>query len=924
MLKRTTMKMMCAVVLMLMSFCSAHAYTPGSVQVSVKDFYSFDPVAGATVLMKPGNYSAVTDDNGTVLFTDIIPYRNYSVTVTAAGYTEDKYGTGRTGFIRVETGVATQVSMPIKKSVSVSGTVTDTNGEPVAGAMVALVEERLGAMEAVAATHTGSQGQYLLSASEGDYSIRAVADNYYQSSEDLPLAAGDTASRDFTIKKGRTSLRFHIKPTQTIYGNSVTLDPSNLLLKYLNTIYVALVEKPDGAELVKSSNTSFIPTLPGDYTFAMMIIDGKGVGSEMVETFTMLNDAPLAFPSVIPGPSELPLVYNGKAAAETNGLNAVKPGGKVYLRGWGEDNNLPSPEDYNPRAYSYQTASPLFDRYGNKNGDWSQSAFSFAWTLKDGSGADRSTLLDNSTSENTSFTVPADAQTGDTFTASLVVTGDAGPASAPAGVTVYIAEEIGTEACAKCHGDTYATYKDTKHATAGVGCETCHGPGSLHQGDPARISITHWPGLCGTCHTQFGEWQKSRHSDPLAFGHAEVNRVLLTNCYKCHYTQGFIGAANSKKSFDKFKYPMLSTEVPSDTPNVGCDVCHDPHVQTAENPAGTRKASAELCVTCHEKKWQNATYSGTADEIGNGYHWADYSAVSGQRATRTIMTRAASCAIWPVILPTADNATVRLVGSHTLRMRDMGPDGDPGTADDLLNIKVCQGCHPGLETFDRNSVQTALKAKFKNLEQSLLTANRGFMPPFQPGKCATCHRGSNLPFIEESADEVLKHAYLNFSLVLNDRSFGIHNPGYMERLLDDSIAAMDHFKDVSLAAFTAQAGLFKVTLKWTTARENNISGFNVYRAVGTNGTFKKINTELIAATGTGGAGDSYEYEDSGAVSGIKYYYKIEDVAADQTATLHNAVAARPGIFALLKALRPGTEQRQRQSRLKKDVFFSDR
>ncbi len=346
-------------------------------QVSVKDFYSSAPVAGATVLMKPGNYSAVTGDNGTVLFTDIIPYRNYSVKVTAAGYTEDKYGTGRTGFIRVETGVATQVSMPIKKSVSVSGTVTDTNGEPVAGAMVALVEERLGAMEAVAATHTGSQGQYLLSASEGDYSIRAVADNYYQSSEDLPLAAGDTASRDFTIKKGRTSLRFHIKPTQTIYGNSVTLDPSNLLLKYLNTIYVALVEKPDGAELVKSSNTSFIPTLPGDYTFAMMIIDGKGVGSEMVETFTMLNDAPLAFPSVIPGPSELPLVYNGKAAAVTNGLNAVKPGGKVYLRGWGEDNNLPSPEDYNPRAYSYQTASPLFDRYGNKNGDWSQSAFRF-------------------------------------------------------------------------------------------------------------------------------------------------------------------------------------------------------------------------------------------------------------------------------------------------------------------------------------------------------------------------------------------------------------------------------------------------------------------------------------------------------------------------------------------------------------------
>ncbi len=222
-----------------------------------------------------------------------------------------------------------------------------------------------------------------------------------------------------------------------------------------------------------------------------------------------------------------------------------------------------------------------------------------------------------------------------------------------------------------------------------------------------------------------------------------------------------------------------------------------------------------------------------------------------KKKTRTIMTKGCVLCHMAGDIAATDNNSIRIVGSHGMRMRDVGPDGDPGTADDMLNITVCQQCHPGLDTFDRNGLQSSLKTKLKELEQSLKTANSGFMPPFQPGKCATCHRGSNLPFIEESTDEVLKHAYLNFSLVLNDRSFGIHNPGYMERLLDDSIAAIDHFKDVSLAAFTAQAGLFKVTLKWTTARENDISGFNVYRAVGKNGTFKKINDELIAATGSG-------------------------------------------------------------------------
>jgi predicted CXXCH cytochrome family protein len=350
---------------------------------------------------------------------------------------------------------------------------------------------------------------------------------------------------------------------------------------------------------------------------------------------------------------------------------------------------------------------------------------------------------------------------------------------------------------------------------------------------------------------------------------------------------------------------MFGTDVPSDTPNVGCDVCHDPHVQTADNPSGTRKASAELCVTCHEKKWQNATYSGMAQEIGNGYHWGDYSQYEGEGNPHHNDKGCVLCHMATDVVDT-DNNSVRIVGSHGMRMRDMGPDGDPGTADDTLNITVCQQCHPGLDTFDRNGLQSSLKVKLKELEQRLLTANYGFMPPFQPGKCATCHRGSNLPFIEESTDEVLKHAYLNFSLVLNDRSFGIHNPAYMERLLDDSIAAIDHFNGISLAAFTAQAGLFRVTLRWTTARENNIQGFNVYRAARENGGFRKVNSGLIPATGAAGEGDSYVYEDRGALSGIKYYYKVEDIAADGTATLHNAVAARPGIFALLKTLNPAT------------------
>jgi hypothetical protein len=137
-----------------------------------------------------------------------------------------------------------------------------------------------------------------------------------------------------------------------------------------------------------------------------------------------------------------------------------------------------------------------------------------------------------------------------------------------------------------------------------------------------------------------------------------------------------------------------------------------------------------------------------------------------------------------------DSYGVLKVGAHSLRMRDVGPDGDPGTADDLLNIAVCQGCHPGLTTFDRNGTVTSIKNKLDTLGNLLKVNNHDYLPPFQPGKCATCHRGGTLPFINDTETKTLENAYLNYKLILHDRSFGVHNPGYIERLLDDSIAAI--------------------------------------------------------------------------------------------------------------------------------------
>ncbi len=762
-----------------------HAFTPGSVQVTVQDFYSEAPLAGAAVSMTPGDYAGTTGDNGMVTFSGITPYRNYAVSVSLDGYAEGKYGDGRTGFITVETGTTTDILIPMRQAASISGVVT-SGGNPVENAMVVVLEDRMDGMEQVVATRTGTDGTYLLSAvPEGNFSIRAVADGYYQTKEDLEVSAGEEIVKDFSIKRGITFLSYKMKTTKKYYGNSLSVQPDNLLIYLLNTFYYVPVAMPEGAQLLKASSTSVTPTLPGDYTFAMIVIDWKGVGREVVQTFEMINDPTQAYPSVIPGPSELPLLYDNEVYSETSGLSGVQPGEKVFLRGWGKDFNLPSPEQFNPDA-------PMFDIYGNKNGDWGQSAFSFAWTLEDGDGSDATGLLSDPATRNPSFTIPQDAQAGDTYTATLSVTGDAGLAGDPGEVTVYVAETAGTDSCISCHTETHTDYLTTQHAGVNVGCEDCHGPGSLHDGDSDRISTTSWPGMCGQCHDEFAEWQKSRHSDPLAFGHAEVSSALQRNCYKCHYTEGFIGAAASG-NVENYDYPF-GTEAPVDTPNVSCDVCHDPHKQSTDNPTGLRTGGPEnLCNTCHEKKWQNATYEATAGEIENGYHWDDYSAYEGSGNLHHMADGCVACHMSRDITDT-DNNSVRLVGGHGLRMRDVGADGDPGTVDDILNINVCQKCHAGIETFDRNGFQTKIKQKLVKLGDLLKGENHGFLPPFQPGKCATCHRGGTLPFIKDTATEDLNNAYKNYSLILHDRSFGIHNPRYIERLLDDSIDAVEKAK----------------------------------------------------------------------------------------------------------------------------------
>lgn len=72
---------------------------------------------------------------------------------------------------------------------------------------------------------------------------------------------------------------------------------------------------------------------------------------------------------------------------------------------------------------------------------------------------------------------------------------------------------VGSDTCRTCHESgvggapvvDYAKWEETRHAQLGIGCEQCHGPGSVHVAGPAKANILTFPNLarseiCAQCH----------------------------------------------------------------------------------------------------------------------------------------------------------------------------------------------------------------------------------------------------------------------------------------------------------------------------------------------------------------------------------------------------------------------------------------
>jgi hypothetical protein len=87
-----------------------------------------------------------------------------------------------------------------------------------------------------------------------------------------------------------------------------------------------------------------------------------------------------------------------------------------------------------------------------------------------------------------------------------------------------------------------------------------------------------------------------------------------------------------------------------------------------------------------------------------------------------------------------------------------------------------------------------------------------------------------------------------------------------------------------LSSFKANGRAIGAKLKWTTANEMLVLGFNVWRSTTRDGVYTQVNPTMINAKHVGDPtmGDKYVYKDKSAKAGKTYFYKLEVVGTNGT------------------------------------------
>jgi len=177
---------------------------------------------------------------------------------------------------------------------------------------------------------------------------------------------------------------------------------------------------------------------------------------------------------------------------------------------------------------------------------------------------------------------------------------------------------VGSKSCVQCHEHLTGAFHDATHAKliapggngTEIGCESCHGPASLHVRTGGETGTIVNPGnspeTCYQCHLD------KRGEFNLPFSHPVKNGHM--GCSDCHNPHQGAAVAEGGTEFDSVNASCIKCHASQAGPYVfeheasreGCVACHNPH--GSMNAKMLKTTNANLCLQCH---FQQQTGPGT-------------------------------------------------------------------------------------------------------------------------------------------------------------------------------------------------------------------------------------------------------------------------------------------------------------------------
>jgi hypothetical protein len=345
---------------------------------------------------------------------------------------------------------------------------------------------------------------------------------------------------------------------------------------------------------------------------------------------------------------------------------------------------------------------------------------------------------------------------------------------------------------------TWDDLPDDMKNLGNIQCESCHGAGADHSGDPDAIDVSYDVGLCARCHdsgayhVRTTEWKSSPHA---------TNYVRESgSCVRCHTASGFVAFARGQEA---------RGDVVEES--IVCAACHDPHSKANEHQVRTVADVTlfngdvvedgdlgKVCMQCHISRRDAEDYVLENHGHYGPHHGPQTDMIAGSNAvqfgkyipssTGHLLATEKSCATCHMQALSSDNpaktAGISGAGSHTFRMVWNGdtPD-DP--SDDVHQTGVCAECHGPTDTFDimtrkdfdGDGVAEGIQTEIHDLLHELAM----LLPPYDQ------------PTVDDPTDDYTqaqRSAVYNYLFVEEDGSLGVHNPQYAAGVLNASIAAL--------------------------------------------------------------------------------------------------------------------------------------